>query len=322
MPASNSGERKLIDPANIKSILAVTDLSTRENVAVHRASQLAATHRASVKLMYVPARGQPVLPAAASRLASAARRIEDSLELRVSTAPVQFAKLEDVVAETRGADLVVLPHRHERSTAAFFCGQPVLSLLRRCNRPVLVVRQARTAPYARVLVAVDFSAASEALVKLAASFDSGAALEIFHAVSTLDESKLRSAEAPEHAVRAYRERCLRHAQNRIVSLTDSFDARRNRVLTTIGRGDPGRQAVIQQEHSGADLVVLGKKRSTAWEDFFRGSVAHRVLSWGSSDVLVVPDAYLLATAPLATRRVAAGGDRITALPLQPTRRVS
>ena len=192
---------------------------------------------------------------------------------------MKSGKLEDLIAEARGMDLVVLPHRHERSTAAFFYGQPVLRLLRRCNRPVLVVRKAHGERYERVLVAVDFSEASESLVK--------------------------------------------HARERFVSLTDSFDARRNRVLSAIGRGDPGRQTVIQQEHSGADVVVLGKKHSTAWEDFFCGSVAHRVLSWGSSDVLVVPDASLRATAPLAARRVATGVDRKAALPLQaPARRES
>ena len=305
---------------NIKSILVVTDLSARENIAVQRASQLAHTHGASVKLMYVPAHGQSVLPAAASRLENEAKQLEHSLKLRVRTAPVKSDQLKDVVAEARGADLVVLPHRHDRSTAAFFRGQPVLSLLRQCNRPVLVVRQSHTARYARVLVAVDFSEAARALVELAAKFDSSAELEIFHALSTLDESKLRCAEAPEHAVRAYRERCLKQAQERIVSFSDSFDARRNRVLTAIGRGDPGRQTVIQQEHSGANLVVLGKTRSTVWEDFLRGSVAHYVLSWGSSDVLIVPDAYLQATTPLDARRVARVASNKPALPLRPVGR--
>jgi nucleotide-binding universal stress UspA family protein len=301
---------------NFKSILVVTDLSARENVAVQRAWQLADTHRASIRLMYVPPRGHKVAPAAASRLANAARQLEESLELRVRTAPVMSGQLEDLVAQAQGMDLVVLPHRHERSTAAFFRGQPVLRLLRRCNCPVLVVRQAQGARYRRMLVAVDFSETSASLVKLAASFDTSAELELFHAIGTRDESKLRSAETPEHAVRAYRERCLRHARERIVSLTDSFDTRRNRVSTTVGRGDPGRQAVIQQEHSGADLVVLGKKRSTAWEDFFCGSVAHRVLSWGAGDVLVVPDAYLQATAPHAARRVATSVGRRAAPPLR------
>jgi nucleotide-binding universal stress UspA family protein len=305
---------------NIESILVVTDLSARENIAVQRASQLADTHRASIKLMHLPARGQPVLPTAASRLANAAKQLEERLELRVRTVTVKSDQHKDLVAEARRADLVVLPHRHERSTAAFFRGQPVLSLLRQCKRPVLVARKANTAPYARVLVAVDFSETSKALVKLAATFDSRAELELFHAISTLDESKLRCAEAPDHAVRTFRQRCLKQAQQRIVSFSDSFDTRRNRVLTAIGRGDPGRQVVIQQEHSGANLVVLGKTRSTAWDDFLRGSVAHYVLSWGSSDVLVVPDAYLQATAPLDARRVATFAGNKPVLPLQPAGR--
>jgi nucleotide-binding universal stress UspA family protein len=308
---------------SIKSILAVTDLSPRDDVAVQRAGQLAATHRATVKLMYVPARGQAVEPAAAARLATTARQLEDSLALRVRTAPAKAStrafRLEDLATEVRGMDLVVLPHRHERSTAAFFRGQPVLRLLRRCGCPVLVARQARVEPYRHILVAVDFSAASQALVKLAGTLDPLAELEIFHAISTLDESMLRSAEVPEPAARAFRQKLLRRAQQRIVALTDSFDARRNRVLTAIGRGDPGRQTVIQQEYSGADLVVLGKSRSSAWEDFFLGSVAHRVLSWGSSDVLVVPQAFLEATAPVAARRVGRHGAP-SALPMRPAGR--
>lgn len=304
---------------NIKSILVATDLSVQESMAVQRARQLADTHRASVTLMYMPSSGERVPANAAFRLANTARQLEESLELRVKTAPAKAHKLEDLIAETRDMDLVVLPHRHERSTAAFFRGQPVVRLLRCCNCPVLVARQVHGAHYRRILVPVDFSPASEALVKLAADFDSRAELEIFHAISTLDEARLRSAEATEQAVRAYRKRCLEHAQERMLTLTDSFDARTNRLLTVIGRGDPGRQTVIQQEHSGADLVVVGKRRSSAWEDFLCGSVAHRVLSWGSSDVLVVPQSFMEATAPLAAHRIRTGETRL-ALGMRPSGR--
>lgn len=308
---------------NLKSILAVTDLSAREDSVVRRACRLAALHRASLALLYVPARGQPPPPGAAARLADTARRLEDSFEVRVRAAPIPASTRgfdpEHLAAAARGMDLVVLPHRQERSTAAFFRGQPVLRLLRRCCCPVLVARQPDTEAYRRILVAVDFSPASQALVKLAGAVDPRAELEIFHAIGTLEESKLRSAETPEAAVRAFRQKCLRHAQQRIVALTDSFDARRNRVLTAIGRGDPGRQTVIQQEHSGADLVVLGKSRGSAWADFFLGSVAHRVLSWGSSDVLVVPQAWLEATAPLAARRARRHGSA-PALPVRAAER--
>jgi nucleotide-binding universal stress UspA family protein len=302
---------------NIKSILVVTDLSAREDLAIERAAQLAGTHRATVRLMYVPAAGEVPHPAAAARLTNAARQLQDRLGLRVKTAPVKAHKLEDLAAEARGMNLVVLAHRHERSTAAFFRGEPVVRLLRRCGCPVLVARRASGEHYRRTLVAVDFSETSQALVKLAGAFDGRADLEVFHAISTQDEAKLRPAEAPGQVVRAYREGCLRQAQEQVVAIGASLAARTNPVLTIVGLGDPGRQAVIRQEHSGADLLVLGKRRSSAWQDFFCASVAHRVLSWGSSDVLVVPDAYLQATAPGAARP---GGKVASALHLRPRAR--
>jgi nucleotide-binding universal stress UspA family protein len=273
----------------INAILVATDFSAQEHMALRRAWRLADAHRATVTLMYLPAAGQPVPANAAVRLADAARQLEEVLELRVRTVPVTAHKLEDLVAQAQGQDLVILPHRTERSTAAFFRGQPVLRVLRQANCPVLVARQPGDVHYRRILVPVDFSSASQDLVKLAARFDDRAELELFHAVSTLDEARLRSAEATEQAVRIFRENRREQAQARLLALTHVVDARRQRVRTVVGRGDAGMQAVMQQDRTGADLVVVGKRRSSAWEDFFRGSVAHRVLSWGSSDVLLVPE---------------------------------
>ncbi|MBC5784602.1 universal stress protein [Ramlibacter sp. USB13] len=303
----------------IQSILVATDLSVQENGAVLRARQLADAHRASMKLMYMPPQGHKPAADATLRLGALAMQLEEDLALRVRTVPVKAHKPEDLVAEARGTHLVVLPHRRERSTAAFFRGQPVVRILRDASCPVLVTRHGGELPYRHILVAVDFSPASEGLVRLAADLDARAALELFHAIDTLGEAKLRSAEATEQAVRAYRERCLRDARQRMLTLTDSYVARRNRLLAALGRGDPGRQTVIQQEHSEADLVVVGKRRSSAWEDFFCGSVAHRVLSWGSSDVLVVPHGFVPATAPAAAQRMR-GTHPQPALRMQPAGR--
>ncbi|HEX7892298.1 MAG TPA: universal stress protein [Ramlibacter sp.] len=324
MRASNPGERKLAGPGfsrqtQFTAILVATDLSAQENLALQRAWRLADAQRAALKLMYMPPAGQPVARDAAVRLARLARHLEDTFALRVKTVPLQSHRLEDLVAQSRGMDLVVLPHRRERSTAAFFRGQPVLRLVRNASCPVLVTRQAGGQHYGRILVAVDFSPESERLVRIAAGLEAHAELEVFHAIDTLGEARLRAAEAREEAVRTYRERCLRDAQKGMLTLTDSFDARRNRVSTLIGRGDPGRQAVVQQERSGADLVVVGKRRSSAWQDFFSGSVAHRVLSWGSSDVLVVPPAREPATGPIAARRIH-GADGAAALEMRPAGR--
>lgn len=307
MRASETGERRLAmqDFIPVRSILVATDLSAQEGIAVQRAWRLAQAHGAALRLMYMPPRGQEPVPDAARRLARAARDLEDGLRLRATAVPVNAHALDDLLAASRGMDLVVLPHRRERSTGAFFRGQPVLPLLRAARCPVLVARHADQPHYRRILVALGFAAESLPLAELAAGIDPRAELELFHAVDTANESRLRFAEATENAVRAYRRRCLEHARRRMLALADAFEARHRRVLTAFGRGDAGHQVVLQQEHSGADLVVVGKRRSTAWDDFFSGSVAHRVLSWGRSDVLVVPLGLTPATAPMAARRIGA-----------------
>jgi nucleotide-binding universal stress UspA family protein len=300
----------------IESILVATDLSAQENMAIQRASRLAHAHRATVKLMYLPPRGQQVPGSASARLANAASKLQRRLALRVEAVPTRKHKLEDLAAQASGMDLVVLPHRRERSTAAFFRGQPVLRLLRGCSCPVLVTRQVRSEHYRHIIVAVDFSAESEALVKLATELDARAELQVFHAIATLGEDRLRSAEATERAIRAYRERCLRDAQERMLTLTDSFQSHGSRLVAVIRRGDPGTQTVFQQQHSDADLVVLGKRRTSAWEDFFCGSVAHRVLSWGSSDVLLVPQGEAQPSARLAAHRIGNGRPALDVAPAE------
>lgn len=274
-----------------KSILVATDLSAQESLAIRRASQLAELHGSTIKLMYLPQHAQPAAVNAAARLTRAAHLLEDSLgALRVKATPARLATLDDLAEHADGVDLVVVPYRRERSAATLLKGQPAMRIVRGARCPVLVTRPTGGPSYHRILVAVDFSQKSQALVKFASSIDPRAELEIFHALGTRDEAKLRSAEAPEHAIRAYREHCLSVARSRMVELTDSFDARRNRVQSAVGRGDPGREIVIQQERSCSDLVVVGRGRASAWEDFLSASTVQRVLGWGSSDVLVIPQA--------------------------------
>jgi nucleotide-binding universal stress UspA family protein len=272
-----------------QSILALTDLSARSQPAVERAARLAADHGALLKLMYAPASLAPLAHAeAATALAALARAMGARFDVLVKQVAISSGGLAQIVDEARHADLVVLRHERDRSPGAFFTGQPVERLLRQLRCPVLVTRLAARPRYGRILVAVDFTPASHELVSLAHGLDANAALELFHALNTMHESKLRYAEVSDHAIRTYRHDCQRQARERLFSLTDSSSARRNRVLSTIGRGDPARQATVQQQHARAELLVVGKRRAHPLADFFFGSVAQRVLCWATGDVLVVP----------------------------------
>ncbi|MDM0031875.1 universal stress protein [Variovorax sp. J22P271] len=286
----------------IRSILAVTDFSPPSRLALERAARLAAEHRAVLKLMVLPASGSAPPPNSAGRLAHVARKLGHRFGFTVRPVAQTANTLAHVAEEASCADLLVMSHRRERTLASLLQGQPAERLARLCRCPVLVTRTAPRQGYERILVAVDFTPASKRLVQLAWMLDSNAEVELFHAISTLNEAKLRSAEASRRAIQAYRHECMRHARDRIFWLTDSFDTRRNRVMSAIGYGDPARQAVVQQDHVGADLLVVGKRRSSPIADFVFGSVAHRVLCWATSDVLIVPDDFQASTRAAARQR--------------------
>jgi nucleotide-binding universal stress UspA family protein len=307
-----------------RSLLAVTDFSSRGDHALARAGHLCAEHRASLKLLCVAYPGEPPPPDAACRLAHHALQLQQRHGIRVRALnPIAFSN-DDVLAAARSADLLVWGTARARGVRAFLLGQPVEAVLRQCRRPVLVVRRPAEAAYRSLVVAVDFSEASRGLVDLGFALNQHADVELFHAISTANEGKLRYAEVSEHAIKVYRDQCRRHAQDRMFWLTDSYDARRNRVLSAIGHGDPARQVLVQQQRSGAELVVVGKHPASALSDYVFGSVAQRVLDRGSgSDVLVVPHDWEPASSttaverlegePRAVRRVRAGVGRPAAL---------
>ena len=274
---------------SFQSILAVTDLSARGNRAIERAALLAAEHGALLKLVYAPADLSPLAHAEAdTALAGLARTMASRFDVLVKQVAGPGGGLAQIVDEARHVDLVVLSHERDRSLGAFFTGQPVERLLRQVRCPVLVTRLDTRLRYSHILVAVDFTPASRELVSLVHGLDPEAALELFHALNTMHESKLRYAEVSDHAIKTYRHDSMRQARERLFSLTDSSSARRNRVLSAIGRGDPARQATVQQQHARAELLVVGKRRANPLADFLFGSVAQRVLCWATGDVLVVP----------------------------------
>jgi len=310
-------------------ILAVTDFSKQGAHALDRAALLGAEHGAMLTLAYL---GQPAEapPAdAANRLEQHARQLARLHGIQVRAAGRLARNVKELLPDVSAADLVVWGAARVRSLRTFFLGQPVDELLRSAQRPVLLARRRAEHPYRKLLVAVDFSQASPSLVDLGCAVSRAAPVELFHAIDTINERKLRQAEVPDRDIKVYRAQCLRHAQDRMVQLTDSYDARRNRVQTAFGRGDPSLQALVQQQRSGADLIVVGKHPASAFSDLMFESVAARIVSFSAgddarSDVLIVPHnwqpapdsspASRQASGQTGVRRIRAGAPKAPAGP--------
>lgn len=301
---------------NLRSILACTDFSTSTDAVLSRAALLACEHAAMLKLIYVPPANELPCPDAACRLSHHALQLTQRHGIRVRTVAHVANTLDDVARAAQGADLVVTGTANERSLRAFALGQPEMRLVRKAHLPVLSVRGRSDSAYQRLLVAVDFSEASRNLTKAAFGFSKSGLVELFHAIGTANDARLHDAEVSDRAIRAYRHECRRYAQERMFWLTDSTDARRNRVYAAISHGDPARQASAQQKQGGADLVVVGKRTTSGLSDFVFGSVAERLLRLSSVDVLVVPHDLRQSPVrehggePQARRRVRAGSSPV------------
>ena len=288
----------------LHAILAVTDFSESGDRALSRAARLCAEQGATLELVCLAHPGEPPPPDATCRLAHHALQLGQRHGIRARSARRIAFTIDDILPDARRADLVVWGTARVRSMRSFIMGQPVEALLRKARRPVLVVRREADEAYRKLLVAVDFSDASHGLVELGFAMSKSAQVELFHAVSTANEGKLRYAEVSERAIKTYRQACHRYAQDKMFWLTDSYDSRRNRVLSALGRGEPARQAVVQQERSGAELIIVGKHPASLATDIVFESVAKRVLRHARTDVLVVPHDCEAASGGAAVKRLA------------------
>ncbi len=306
-----------------RSILAVTDFSLQGGHALARAALLCVEHGASLTLVYQAHPGEAPPPDAAVRLSHHALQLRQRHHISVHAVTRIDFSAADIAREAAGADLVVWGTAPVRGLRAWFCAHPAIQMLRTCPRPVIVVRSLAEQPYQSLIVAVDLSQVSHRLVELGFALHPSARVELFHAISTVNEGKLRFAEVSERAIHAYREQCRSYAQDRMFTLTNSYDARRNRLSASMSRGDPARQVVVQQQNTAADLIVVGKHSASALSDLFLESVAQRIVRDARTDVLVVPHNFepasrVLAiqrlTAELPVRRVKAGAPRLPSYP--------
>lgn len=273
---------------NLRSLLAITDFSSCGLHALQRAAQLCVQHGAALQIVgLVPAGGEAPRDAFL-RLSQHALQLRARHDIEAQAVSAGVLTFEDASRAAASADLVVWGAAERRGVRAWLGTHPVLRMLRTVRRPVIVVRQAADGPYRKLMVAVDFSGTSAAQVDLGLAVQPQSQLELFHAVSTANEGKLRYAEVSDSAIRAYREECRAHARQRMLTLADSYDTRRNRLSTSIGRGDPARQILVHQQHIAADLIVVGRHPASALSDFFFDSVAQRVLRDAPADVMVVP----------------------------------
>ncbi len=197
-------------------------------------------------------------------------------EVRIGPADLVLA----AAAEERDAELVVLgpPRRPELGTTAD-------RLLRRLDRPVLVLREPDRIPPRRVLVAIDLSAPSEAalvagLHLLRSLPGPPPAVELLFALHP--QELAASIHFTPDRVRAFAGEELQRLARRAVPEWAG-------VVDLCVRSGEARDVVLEEAGArDADLVILGTHGRSGLERWLLGSVAAGVLRRASCNLLVVP----------------------------------
>lgn len=294
--------------SSLRHILAATDLSDASLQAVDRGFQIANTVHAQYTLLHAlgtqnaaplremlgqqskdiiqamieeTRRALQAIAADATRNAGVTAHIELSSGLVTYDLPVFVSKAS--------VDLVLLGAQGASKVPSLMLGSTTTRLLRKSQCPILIVRQPTRGAYQRILIAIDFSPASEKAIRLAREIAPNAQLVLCHVSEVPFEGKMRYAGVGEDLIAKYRVNAFENASRQLQELARKCDLQPADYAERILDGHPATQMLSQIEKMGCDLVVVGKHGTHVTEELVLGSVTAYLASAAPCDVLVVFD---------------------------------
>lgn len=273
-------------------ILLATDLSARCDRALDRSARLATHWDADLLVLNVldPA----ALPDQALAWAGGAsdealaqivrqelRRDLAGLAVRATPRIVRGNDPAEAIAREaveRRADLVVTGVARSELLGRFLLGSTAERLARTLEQPLLVVRGRARAPYRRVLVATDFSSASQSAWQLALRWFAGTELSVYHAHEA-PLAGLSGTEGDDTGLKEARQACAVFAAGSSAPVSTFVE--RGAVAATLPRHVRAQQI---------DLVIVGAKGRGRLHDLLLGNTAAKLLQWLPCDILLVREA--------------------------------
>jgi nucleotide-binding universal stress UspA family protein len=225
---------------------------------------------------------------AAKRLESAAIPNTTAIVTRATRVGPPARELAEEASDRR-ADLIVIASHGRGAAARFVMGSVASTLVRVAPCPVLVVGQERPATKVEhVLAAVDLSSISVSVLRSAAMVAraSRAALTVL----TLYELPL-SVPTPSHMsvlpTQKERDQIELDIKRRLARMIEPLGL--PSVKVEVMRKAPAHNAILEVAAIvGADMIVIGTSGHNAWQRFFLGSTATKVVAEARSPVLCVP----------------------------------
>jgi len=275
-------------------ILVATDLSERSDHALRRALALAGQFGAELGVLHVVDDELPVeivdtlRTAAEDKLNGHLKDLPEDLGERTTLRVEPGEPVEQIIdtAWSTQADLIVIGLHRRRWVRDLVLGATLERLLRLCDRPVLVVREAASAPYRRVLVAVDFSIGSRRAYEAGVRLAPEARFQLVHAYDT-PFSFLTSRGSQVEAATQHANALERMVEQELQTLAGRLPAGAPKPELVLVRGEPTGAILDQVAKQRPDLLALGTHGRTGVARAVLGSVARTLLQDPPCDVLAV-----------------------------------
>jgi nucleotide-binding universal stress UspA family protein len=284
-------KRNLSAPPKLKRLLAATDLSPRAQRALRRAVLLAEDHHATVTILHVVEKeyDEPRFR----------ERIEFELGRQTRSLGIEPQGKHSAVRIIRGKAFLEII-RHARKQAAelivvgahgadyfkeLLIGTTVEKIVRKGDRPVLVVRRPPAGPYRRALVAVDFSEDSRYALEFALRLAPRAQIHVLHVCQGF-EGQLTRAGLPRAEIVRHLRRTSTLALRELDLFLGKIEDRVRPIRRDVVTGRTRHEIVTFARSIHADLIAVGTSGRSGVPYVLLGSVAEHVLREASCDVLV------------------------------------
>jgi nucleotide-binding universal stress UspA family protein len=262
-------------------LLVISDGAPAAVNAIWRAALIAREQGAALRVLCAN-RDTKATSAAHRGLDAITTSVRARLGIDAHAEVLQGEMLGAVIAAARTAALLVIGSRRANPLHEWICGTQAERLIRLCRVPTLVIKRpavpARNASlgataepgrYGRVLVPVDLREESAEQVAYAMAFSRDPRTQVFHAVGSGTAT-------------------MQLAHSALARIVEASGAHEHGAVPAIGFG-PAVDCVLARERAtGAELVVIGKRRRGLLADFFMGGVTQKVLARSRADVLVMP----------------------------------
>jgi nucleotide-binding universal stress UspA family protein len=279
-----------------RDVLVITDGGPAAVNAVWRAALIAREHGAALRLLHAHSGRNAAAPPHRS-LEAITGSVRARLGIDAEAQIVEGELLQRVIKAARSAGLLVIGTRRTNPIRQWISGTQAEQLIRLCRIPTLVIKRpavpGRNAVlasgfepgrYGRVLVPVDLRDESVNQVACAMAFSRDPRTQVFHAVGP--------GAGPREPGSRLRTRAhtttMELAHSALAQIVKASGAHERGAVAAIGFGAPVDCVLARERATGAELVVIGKRRRGLLADFFMGGVTQKVLARSHADVLVMP----------------------------------